>query len=64
MGPHDIREAGNGLRPNSRGQALGPFVVPKGFWHSPRPRGMVTLLYVGKTRGTQVSNDEDPGGSG
>ena len=36
------------------------FVVPKGLWHSPRPRGMVTLLYVGKTEGTQISNDEDP----
>jgi mannose-6-phosphate isomerase-like protein (cupin superfamily) len=36
------------------------FVVPKGLWHSPRPRGMVTLLYVGKTKGTQISNDKDP----
>lgn len=36
------------------------FVVPKGLWHSPRPRGMVTLLYVGKTKGTQISNNKDP----
>jgi mannose-6-phosphate isomerase-like protein (cupin superfamily) len=38
------------------------FVVPKGLWHSPRPRGMVTLLFLGKTKGTQVSNAEDPRG--
>ena len=36
------------------------FVVAKGCWHSPRPRGMVTLLFVGKTKGTQVSDAEDP----
>jgi mannose-6-phosphate isomerase-like protein (cupin superfamily) len=111
---HDILEAGSGLRPNSRGQALASFngctvgvsrfsahplwerhpagdellqvseggarhhgadsrgacriqlrpgavfVLPKGLWHSPRPRGMVTLLYVGKTKGTEISNDGDP----
>jgi mannose-6-phosphate isomerase-like protein (cupin superfamily) len=118
MVAHDILGARSGLRPNSRGQALGSFngctvgvsrfsthplwerhpagdellqvfegelditvltpegpvestlrpgavfVVPKGLWHSPRPRGMVTLLYVGKTKGTQISNDQDPRESG
>jgi mannose-6-phosphate isomerase-like protein (cupin superfamily) len=38
------------------------FIVPRGLWHSPRPRGTVTLLYVGKTRGTEVSNNKDPRG--
>ena len=36
------------------------FVVPKGVWHSPRPRGTVTLLFVSDTRGTKISNREDP----
>ena len=36
------------------------FVVPKGLWHSPRPRGTVTLFFVGKTKRTEVSNAKDP----
>jgi mannose-6-phosphate isomerase-like protein (cupin superfamily) len=36
------------------------FVVPKGVWHSPRPRGTVTLLFVSDTRGTRISNRKDP----
>lgn len=36
------------------------FVVPKGVWHSPRPRGTVTLLFVSDTRGTKISNRKDP----
>ncbi len=36
------------------------FVVPKGLWHSPRPRGMVTLLFTGRAAGTEVSNAQDP----
>jgi mannose-6-phosphate isomerase-like protein (cupin superfamily) len=36
------------------------FVVPKGLWHSPRPRGMVTLLFIGRAAGTEVSNAQDP----
>src|SRR5262245_32248815 len=36
------------------------FVVPRGLWHSPRPRGMVTLLYVGDVDGTEISNAKDP----
>ena len=36
------------------------FVVPRGLWHSPRPRGTVTLLYVVKAKGTSVSNAKDP----
>jgi mannose-6-phosphate isomerase-like protein (cupin superfamily) len=35
-------------------------IVPKGLWHSPRPRGTVTLLCVGKAKGTQISNAADP----
>src|SRR4030095_10434859 len=38
----------------------GVFVVPKGLWHSPRPRGMVILLFVGNPKGTEVSNAKDP----
>jgi mannose-6-phosphate isomerase-like protein (cupin superfamily) len=36
------------------------FVVPKGLWHSPRPRGMVTLFFVGDPKGTEVSDAKDP----
>jgi mannose-6-phosphate isomerase-like protein (cupin superfamily) len=35
-------------------------VVPKGVWHSPIPRGPVTLLSIGGYRGTRVSEAEDP----
>ena len=42
------------LRPGS------VFVVPKGLWHSPRPRGTVTLFFVGRPQRTEVSNAEDP----
>jgi mannose-6-phosphate isomerase-like protein (cupin superfamily) len=42
------------LRPGS------VLVVPRGLWHSPRPRGSVTMLFVSNTEGTQVSNERDP----
>ncbi|WP_370655481.1 cupin domain-containing protein [Candidatus Binatus sp.] len=42
------------LRPGS------VFVVPRGLWHSPRPRGAVTLLYISNTEGTEISNERDP----
>ena len=51
-GPHEAT-----LRPGA------VFIVPKGMWHSPRPRGTVTLFFVGKSKGTEVSNAEDPRGS-
>ena len=42
---------------------LGPgqvVVVPQGLWHSPRPRGSVTLLFATPSEGTTVSNEQDP----
>lgn len=42
------------LRPGS------VFVVPQGLWHSPRPRGTVTMMFVSNAKGTQVSNEKDP----
>jgi mannose-6-phosphate isomerase-like protein (cupin superfamily) len=42
------------LRPGS------VFVVPRGLWHSPRPRGFVTMLFVSDPEGTEVSNKKDP----
>ena len=43
--------------------SLGPgqvFVVPQRLWHSPRPRGSVTLLFATPHDGTTVSNQQDP----
>lgn len=45
------------LRPGS------VFIVPRGLWHSPRPRGTVTMLFVSDTEGTEVSDKKDPQGS-
>jgi|KBSMisStandDraft_5_1062788.scaffolds.fasta_scaffold1343364_1 mannose-6-phosphate isomerase-like protein (cupin superfamily) len=42
------------LRPGS------VFVVPKGLWHSPRPRGMVSLLFMSNDAGSEISNKKDP----
>jgi mannose-6-phosphate isomerase-like protein (cupin superfamily) len=42
------------LRPGS------VFVVPRGLWHSPRPRGTVTMMFVSDVEGIQVSNKKDP----
>ena len=36
------------------------FVVPRGLWHSPRPRGSVTMLYMSDAEGTEVSDRKDP----
>lgn len=36
------------------------FVVPRGLWHSPRPRGSVTMLFMSDAEGTEVSNRRDP----
>ena len=35
-------------------------VVPKGLWHSPQPRGEVTLVYVTPLGGSEISDDDDP----
>lgn len=37
-------------------------VVPRGCWHSPRPVGEVTLLYVSPTSGNEVCDDLEPPG--
>lgn len=42
------------LRPGS------VFVVPRGLWHSPRPRGLVTLMHLSNAEGSEVSNKKDP----
>lgn len=42
------------LRPGS------VFVVPRGLWHSPRPRGSVSMLFMSDDRGSEVSNKKDP----
>jgi len=42
------------LRPGS------VFVVPRGVWHSPRPRGLVTMLFMSDAEGTEVSDKRDP----
>lgn len=42
------------LRPGS------VFVVPRGLWHSPRPRGPVSLLFMSDDNGSEVSNKKDP----
>lgn len=36
------------------------FVVPRGVWHSPRPRGQVTMLFMSDAEGTEVSDKKDP----
>ena len=36
------------------------FIVPQGLWHSPRPRGSVTLLFSTPSEGTTVSDAKDP----
>jgi mannose-6-phosphate isomerase-like protein (cupin superfamily) len=35
-------------------------IVPKGVWHSPLPRGLVSLLHIADYRSTKVSDAEDP----
>jgi mannose-6-phosphate isomerase-like protein (cupin superfamily) len=35
-------------------------IVPRGVWHSPQPKGSVTLLHLADYRGTKVSNAADP----
>ena len=42
------------LRPGS------VFVVLRGLWHSPRPRGLVTMLFMSDAEGTEVSDKKDP----
>ena len=42
------------LRPGS------VFVVPRGLWHSPRPRGTVSMLFMSRDEGSEVSNKTDP----
>lgn len=42
------------LRPGS------VFVVPRGIWHSPRPRGTVSMLFISNDEGSEVSNRKDP----
>jgi len=39
-------------------------IVPRGLWHSLRPRGTVTMLFVNDPSGTEVSNKKDPRTSG
>ena len=36
------------------------FVVPRDTWHSPVPRGTVTLLSTARYDGTRVSDLDDP----
>ena len=36
------------------------FIVPANVWHSPRPRGPVSLLSMADYEGTRTSNDDDP----
>jgi mannose-6-phosphate isomerase-like protein (cupin superfamily) len=42
------------LRPGS------VFVVPRGLWHSPRPKGQVSMLFMSDDRDSEVSNKRDP----
>ncbi len=35
-------------------------VVPRGVWHSTRPRGSVTMLFMSDADGTEVSDKKDP----
>jgi len=42
------------LRPGS------VFVVPRGMWHSPRPRGSVSMMFMSNDKGSEVSNRKDP----
>src|SRR5437868_13329169 len=42
------------LRPGS------VFVVPRGLWHSPRPRGAVSMLFLSDDTGSEVSDKKDP----
>jgi len=42
------------LRPGS------VFVVPRGLWHSPRPRGSVSMMFMSNDKGSEVSNRKDP----
>ena len=42
------------LRPGS------VFVVPRGLWHSPRPRGSVCMLFMSDDNGSEISNKKDP----
>jgi mannose-6-phosphate isomerase-like protein (cupin superfamily) len=36
------------------------FIVPRGVWHSPNPRGIVALLHMADYSGTVVSDGDDP----
>ena len=44
------------LRPGS------VFIVPRGLWHSPRPRGQVSMLFLSNDEGSEISNKKDPRG--
>ena len=35
-------------------------VVPRGLWHSPRPRGFVRLLFINTSEETEISDLPDP----
>ena len=35
-------------------------IVPKGVWHSPLPRGTVSLLHIADYRDTEISDAADP----
>lgn len=35
-------------------------VVPRGLWHSPRPRGLVRLFFINTLEETETSNLDDP----
>jgi mannose-6-phosphate isomerase-like protein (cupin superfamily) len=36
------------------------FIVPRGLWHSPRPRGSVSMLFLSNAEGSEVSDKKDP----
>jgi mannose-6-phosphate isomerase-like protein (cupin superfamily) len=42
------------LRPGS------VFVVPCGLWHSPRPKGSVSMMFMSNDEGSEISNRKDP----
>jgi len=50
---------GNGPQQSTLG-AGSMAVVPRGCWHSPRPVGPVTLLYVSPSTGNEVCDDLEP----
>jgi mannose-6-phosphate isomerase-like protein (cupin superfamily) len=51
------------LPDGSQQVTIGPgdlFVVPRNVWHSPKPRGEVSLLSMASYGGTRVSDRDDP----